>query len=369
MNGVYAPEPSGSLHALPERSDAGDPVDPDPPAGPVPSRVRRRAAWHNALWSVLLYLVTLLCLVTVVFLLPRIMPGDPLSALEDPENGVFFTDEQARQEVLAYYGLDRPLPVQYTEYVTGVVQGDLGWSISRNQPVSTLIGQHLPWTLLLMGLALGLASAVSFVAGVAAAWRRGGLRDRVLVSSLTGLQAVPEYALAVAFLLLFGVVFPVFPLYGARTMFVEYGSWLDATGDVLAHLTLPLAALTLSLLGAKFLLVRNSVLSALGTEYMMLARAKGLPERLLKYRHAGRNALLPFLTSLGIQAAFAVGGSIFVEAVFDYPGMGTLVLDAVEARDYPVLEAVFLTFAATVLTINLLIELLYTRLDPRVGAP
>lgn len=341
---------------------------PDPSAGIRPSTARRRAAWHSTAWSALLYLVTLLCLVTVVFLLPRIMPGDPLSALQDPESGVFFADEQAREAVLAYYGLDRPLPVQYADYVAGAVQGDLGWSITRNQPVSALIAQHLPWTLLLMGSALALASVISFTAGVAAAWWRGGLRDRVLVSSLTGLQSVPEYALAAGFLLLFGVLFPIFPLYGARTMFVEYGSWLDATGDVLAHLALPLAALTLSLLGAKFLLVRNSVLSALGTEYMMLARAKGLPERLLKYRHAGRNALLPFLTVLGIQAAFAVGGSIFVEAVFAYPGMGTLVLEAVEARDYPVLEAVFLTLAATVLTVNLLIELLYARLDPRVGS-
>lgn len=361
----------GVLRDGDDRSRAGAPAPTgsDPATVAARARPRRRlVGWRGTGGSVLLYLFTLLCLVTVVFLLPRTMPGDPLTALEDPGSGLFFADEQAREAVLAYYGLDRPLPVQYADYVTSVARGDLGWSISRNQPVSSLIAQHLPWTLLLMGAALLLSSVVSFLAGMAAAWRRGGLRDRVLVSSLTGAQAVPEYALAAVFLLLFGVAFPIFPLYGARTMFVEYGSWLAAAGDVLSHLALPLAALTISLLGAKFLLVRNSVLSALGAEYMVLARAKGLPERLLKYRHAGRNALLPFLTVLGIHAAFAVGGSIFVEAVFAYPGMGTLVLDAVQARDYPVLEAVFLTLAATVLTANLLIELLYARLDPRVGA-
>jgi peptide/nickel transport system permease protein len=137
---------------------------------------------------------------------------------------------------------------------------------------------------------------------------------------------------------------------------------------VARHLVLPAGALTLSLLGTKFLLVRNTVLSTLGQDYMLLARAKGLPERMVKYRHAGRNALLPFVTVLGIQAGFAVGGSVFVESVFSYPGMGTLILRAVDARDYPVLEASFLTLALLVLVVNFGLDLLYARLDPRVVA-
>ena len=131
---------------------------------------------------------------------------------------------------------------------------------------------------------------------------------------------------------------------------------------------LPASALTLSLLGTKFLFVRNTMMSALGADYMVLARAKGLPDRLLKYRHAGRNALLPFLTVVGIQVGYAVGGAVFVESVFAYPGMGTLILDSVEARDYPVLEATFLVLALVVLAVNLILELVYTRIDPRVGA-
>jgi ABC-type dipeptide/oligopeptide/nickel transport system permease component len=128
---------------------------------------------------------------------------------------------------------------------------------------------------------------------------------------------------------------------------------------------LPVTALTLSLLGSKFLLVRNTVVSSLGEDYLLLARAKGLPERLLKYRHAGRNALLPFLTVVGIQAGFAASGSLFVEAVFAYPGMGTLILKAVEARDYPVLDASFFVSALVVILMNLMVDLLYGRLDPR----
>lgn len=313
------------------------------------------------------YVPTLLLVVTIIFLLPRAMPGDPLGALQDPSSGVFVDDAQTRANLRAYYGLDRPLPTQYAGYLGSLARGDLGWSIARQEPVSSLIGQHLPWTLLLVGVSLTLAAGLSFIAGVAAAWRRGRRSDRTLMTALTALNAVPEYALAVTLLILFGVVVPILPLYGAQTTFAQHGSWLAEIGDVGAHLVLPAAALTLSLMGSKFLLVRNTMVSTLGQDYMVLARAKGLPERMLKYRHAGRNALLPFLTVVGIQAGFAVSGAIFVESVFAYPGMGSLILSAVETRDYPVLEASFLVLASVVLAVNVALEFVYTRVDPRVS--
>jgi peptide/nickel transport system permease protein len=219
-----------------------------------------------------------------------------------------------------------------------------------------------------MFVSLALASAISFVAGLEAAWRRGQRPDRWVLVIITGIRAVPEYVIAALLLIVFAAVIPIFPLYGARTPFASYASPLSEFGDIAYHLVLPVTALTLSLLGSKFLLVRNTVVSSLGEDYLLLARAKGLPERLLKYRHAGRNALLPFLTVVGIQAGFAVGGSVFVEAVFAYPGMGTLILKAVEARDYPVLEASFLVLALIVILINLMVDLLYGRLDPRTEA-
>jgi peptide/nickel transport system permease protein len=339
-----------------------------PLRGPGSEHAPGGRAGGRAATVVALYAVTLLAVVTLVFLLPRAMPGDPLAALDDPASGTYINHAEARERVLAHYGLDRPLHEQYAGFLAGLATGDLGWSIARNAPVRDLVAAHLPWTLLLTGLALALASALSFIAGVTAAWYRGRLPDRAAVVVLTTLRATPEYALAAALLVGFAVLLPVFPLYGARTAFAAHESLGAAVGDVLAHLVLPLTALTLSLIGAKFLLVRNTVLSALGEDYLLLARAKGLPTRLLQYRHAGRNALLPFLTILGVQAGFAVGGAIFVEAVFAYPGMGTLILRAVEARDYPVLEAVFLTLAVTVLVANLLVDLVYRRLDPRVGA-
>ncbi|HVW35144.1 MAG TPA: ABC transporter permease, partial [Acidimicrobiia bacterium] len=309
-----------------------------------------------ALRSVGLYGLTLVAVVVVVFTLPRAMPGDPLSALNDPDNAVYINDAAVRARVEAYYGLDQPLPRQFEHYVGRLAHGDLGFSIERKRPVSTLLRQHLPWTLLLMGVSIGLASLLSFLAGVAATWRRGRWRDRSLLGGMTVAQAIPEYALAAVLLIVFAVVFPIFPLAGARTPFAHYGA-IAGTADVARHLVLPAGALTLSLLGTKFLFVRNTMISALGADYMVLAQAKGLPDRLLKYRHAGRNALLPFLTVIGIQAGYAVGGAVFVESVFAYPGMGSLILEAVEARDYPVLEATFLVLAVVVLAVNLALEL------------
>lgn len=320
-----------------------------------------------ALRSIALYALTMAAVVVVVFALPRAMPGDPLTALEDPDNSLYLSDPVVRDQLRSYYGLDKPLTEQFRSYVGNLGQGDLGFSIARKAPVSGLIRSHLPWTLLLMGVALVLASVLSFMAGVAATWRRGRAGDRWLMVGMTAARAIPEYALAAVLLIVFAVVLPVFPLAGARTPFNEYGA-VAGLIDIGRHLVLPASALTLSLLGTKFLLVRNTMISTLGQDYMVLARAKGLTDRLLKYRHAGRNALLPFLTIVGIQAGFAVGGSVFVESVFAYPGMGTLILRAVEARDYPVLEATFLVLAFVVLAVNLLLELVYARVDPRVGA-
>jgi peptide/nickel transport system permease protein len=336
----------------------------------------RRRYLRAALRSVGLYGLTMIAVVLVVFTLPRAMPGDPLAALDDPDTSVYVGDPAVRDKVRAYYGLDEPLPQQFQHYVGRLARGDLGFSIARKRPVASLLRAHLPWTLLLMGVAIVLASLLSFVAGVAATWRRGRIGDRSLMTGMTVAQAVPEYAMAAVLLIVFAVALPIFPLAGARTPFAGQGTiaGVHLSGrtwtvlDVVHHLVLPAGALTLSLLGTKFLLVRNTMISALGADYMILARAKGLPNRLLKYRHAGRNALLPFLTVVGIQVGYAVGGAVFVESVFAYPGMGSLILQAVEARDYPVLEATFLVLALVVLAVNLLLELVYARVDPRVGA-
>lgn len=328
-----------------------------------------RALRTRALRTLGLYAVTLWAVATLVFFLPRLLPGDPLRAMDDPESSSFVYDDRARAKVAAYYGLDRPLVEQYGSYLRGLSQGDLGWSISQNTPVTDLMRQRLPWTLLLTGSALALSSGLGFLAGMTAAWQRGRPADRILITVLSTARAVPEYAIASGLLILFAVTFPLFPQAGAQTAFAHYGSLWQAVQDVLVHLVLPLAALTLSLLANKFLLVRSSVIATLGEDYMVLARAKGLSPRALKYRHSGRNALLPFVTAVGIQAGFAVGGSLFVETIFAYPGVGSLVEQAVTSRDYTLLQGTFLLLAVVVLLVNLAVELTYHRVDPRVRRP
>jgi peptide/nickel transport system permease protein len=328
-------------------------------------RGRRRAAYAR---TVGLYLLTLWAAITLTFLLPRLLPGDPLRQLDDPDSGTFVYDDQVRDRLAAYYGLDRPLVSQYGSYLSGLARGDFGWSISQNSPVSTLLSKRLPWTLLLTGSALMLSSAVSYFAGLTAAWNRGRFADRSLIAVLSVSRAIPEYAIASALLITFAVTYPVFPQAGAHEAFPTYSSTWDQVSDIAFHLALPLAALTLGLLANKFLLVRNTAIGTLGEDYMVLARAKGLSRRVLKYRHSGRNALLPFITALGIQSAFALGGSVFVETIFAYPGMGTLLERAVFARDYPLLQGYFVVIAVVVLVANLLTELTYAKLDPRVGS-
>jgi peptide/nickel transport system permease protein len=313
------------------------------------------------------YIPAAVFVVTIVFLLPRLMPGDPLAAREDPSSGLYIYDNAARAKYEAYYGLDHPLPSQFAHYLWSIAHGNLGWSITRSESVSSLIEARLPWTLLLLGSAICFSAVLGYLGGIAAAWRRGRLTDRGLVVLTTAVRAVPEYAWAPILLVLFAVVVPIFPFSAAKTPFAHYGSVFAEVADVLRHLVLPAFALSLGMAAGKFLLVRNTSVSVLGQDFMLLARAKGLPDRVLKYRHAGRNVLLPLLTLIGIQFGFAVGGAVFVESTFAYPGMGSLILQAVNDRDYPVLEGCFLTLAATVLLANIAVDLLYARIDPRAA--
>jgi peptide/nickel transport system permease protein len=316
-----------------------------------------------------LYVITLWAVLTFNFLLPRAMPGDPLLAMQDPESSLYVVDEGARARLAAYYGLDRPLMEQYVRYLAGVASGNLGWSIYLNAPVSGLIRQRLPWTLLLALPSLILASVVTVLAGAHSAWVHGSPADQLLLVAFTALRTVPVFFLGVLGILVFSVKLDWLPLSGSTTLFHTWPNVWQQALDILRHWLLPASLLTLEMIGGRYLLMRNSMVTVLGEEYMLVARAKGLPERALKYRHGLRNAILPFVTAFSAQLGFVVAGTIFVETLFSYPGMGRLMYDAVGTRDYPVLEGTFLVSAVTVLTVNLLTELVYGWLDPRVKEP
>ncbi|MDQ3645268.1 MAG: ABC transporter permease [Actinomycetota bacterium] len=313
------------------------------------------------------YAVLVFLLVSLNFALPRALPGQPIAALSDPRSELYVGDDTRRAAVEGYYGLDRPLADQYGQYLAGLVRGDLGTSIRFNRPVTEVIGSRLPWTLLLLGTSLVVATGVGVLGGVHSAWRRGGRADRRLLTFFLAVDNFPVFFLASVAAYLLAVSLGWFPLSGARTPFSESWMPLRQAVDIAHHLVLPAAALTLQLMGFQYLVMRASMVTELGSGHLLLGRAKGLSERVLKYRYAARNALLPSVTVFALQLGFAVTAAIFVETVFAYPGLGSLMVESVGERDYPTMQGCFLVLTVLVVGANLFADIAYRRLDPRVS--
>lgn len=340
---------------------------PGPAPAPAPDHLTGtvRGPWRmRAMRAAGLYTATFLILIVLNFFLPRMLPGDPIDAMQDPGATSFVENDALRQEMEAYYGLDKPLGEQFVSYLGHLARGDLGTSIGYNVPVSSVLWERLPWTLLLITAGFMLSAAVGILGGIHSAWRRGHASDRVLLATLIGVRNLPPFFVGSLLLLVFAVELSWFPLAGAQTPFAHMGP-LDTAGDVLWHLTLPAITLATTLAGAQYLLMRNSMVAELGQDYLLLGRAKGLSERHLKYHYAARNALLPVITQMALQISLAITGTVFVETVFAYPGMGRLIFDAIGFRDYPVLAGCFLVLTLAVLIVNLILDFVYIRLDPR----
>jgi peptide/nickel transport system permease protein len=297
---------------------------------------------------------------TLTFLLIHLAPGDPIVAL----SGEFSTAEYQRQ-MEAYYGLDRSLPEQYLRYMASLLVGDLGTSFYFKQPVLWVILERLPATLLLVVPALILSSGVGVWLGAVTAQKRNSALDLGIIVTILGSYAIPVFWLAQILLLLLAVQLDWFPVQGMRDVRAGYSGprlWLD----VAHHLTLPLLTLTLQQLAMIFLLTRAGVANELRQDYVRTARAKGLPSRLVLSRHALRNALLPVATVIGGRIAFLIAGAVLTETVFAWPGLGRLILTASLNRDYPMILGLFLFISLAVLLANLLTDLIYAILDPRI---
>ena len=307
-------------------------------------------------------------LVTLNFALPRALPGRPIASLSDPRSSTYVSERSTRAEVNAYYGHGRPLHSQFGEYLGRLVRGDLGTSIQYGAPVARVIGERLPWTLLLTGSALVLATLIGMLAGVQSGWRRGRRSGTALLATFVAVDSFPVFFVASAAAYVLAVSVGSFPLSGARTPFS--GSWgpLRQALDIAHHLVLPAAVLALQFVTYQFLVTRASVVGELESDHLELGRVKGLGERTLKYRYAARNALAPSVTVVGLQLGFAVTAAIFVESVFAYPGIGRLMFEAVAERDYPVMQGCFLVLTVLVVGGNVLVDLVVRRLDPRVAA-
>ena len=313
------------------------------------------------------YATTIFVLITLNFAVPRAMPGDPIEAQLSVGSPTYVYDEQARAELAEHYGLDRPLMVQYADYLGGLATGDLGVSIVSRRPVAAVVAEHLPWTLLLMATGATMATVIGVVVGIHSGWRRGRPLDSGLFGFFVVVENVPVYVVATLAVLVLAGGLGWFPLAGAETPFSSYGP-LERVSDVARHIALPASVLALNLAPFQYLLARAGMVGELGSDYLVGGRAKGLAERRLKYRYAARNAMLPVVANTAVTLSAAVTAMVFVERVFAYPGLGSLLVGAIGSRDYPVLQACFLVLALMVVTLNLLADVVSRHLDPRTAA-
>lgn len=312
------------------------------------------------------YLLLGVTVVVLNFALPRLLPGDPLAVNANGLGAAASTLTLAQQTRLrAYYHLDQPPAAQFVTYLGDLTRGDLSASISQGTPVRQLIGERLPWTLALVLTAILVAGLGGVLLGLLAAWH-GGRTDWIVVTLCSGLTALPEFLVAMALLLALSVGLGWFPLQGGRSAFGAGG--VPSPVDVVWHLAMPALTLVLVTAAAFVLVVRGAVQAVLTEPYLVTARAKGLTEGRIAFRHAVPNALLPVLTLFGLRLGQVLGGAIVVERVFSVPGLGLLAFQAISTRDYPVLQAVFLLGSLGVLAANLALDLLYIRLEPRRGA-
>lgn len=313
------------------------------------------------------YALVVVVLLTLNFALPRALPGQPIETLSDPRSASFVHDAAARASLQRYYGLDRPLLTQYGDYMAGVATGDLGTSIRYHRPVTSMLGDRMGWTLLLVATGLGVATIVGMLAGVHSGWRRGRRADRRLLAGIIALDNVPSFFLASVAAYVFAVQLGWFPLSGARTPFSDSGL-LSEVADVAHHLVLPASVFALQFVAFQYLVMRASMVGELGSDHLLLGRVKGLSERVLKYRYAARNALAPSVTVAALQLPLAITATIFIETVFAYPGIGRLMFEAIGDRDYPLMQGCFLVLSVAVVGANLVADLLVRRLDPRTAA-
>ncbi len=311
------------------------------------------------------YGVVVVVAVTLNFLLPRLMPGNPLVLIAGVDVGLL-TPEQ-RAEIVARVGLDAPLWMQYLRYWGDIFTGDFGYSYRSSKPIVEMIWTRLPWTLLITGLSLIVAAVVGVILGAFSAWRRGTKSDLGLLSSMISIESLPPFWLGMLLISLLAVQWRLLPSFGAVTPAADLVGWAYAW-DIISHAILPVVTLSILATPGVYMMMRYSMLETLGEDYIRTARAKGAGEARVLFGHVARNAIAPVVTVLAIRLGFAFGGTVIIETVFSYPGLGRLVFEAVSGRDYPVMQAAFLVFTGAVLIANLVADLLYPVIDPRTRA-
>jgi len=322
-------------------------------------------------WKIGFYVIALWAALTLNFFIPRWMPGDPVDILiaKLAQHGP--VAPATRRSIEALLGTDssQPLWQQYAQYLHNLATGNLGVSVTFfPSSVGQIIAQTLPWTIGLIGLATVISFVLGIGLGTAAGWKRGSWIDN-LIPVTTMLQSVPYFWLALILLFVLGSTFSLFPLNGGYDVYGTTPGWNSGfIGSVAYYGALPALTIVLSSVGGWMLGMRNMMVSTLSEDYMVTAEAKGLRPLRIMRRYASRNAVLPSISGFAISLGFVVAGSIVTEAVFSYPGIGSALLQAVTSNDYALMQGIFLIITVSVLAANLLVDLLYTVIDPRTRA-
>ena len=317
------------------------------------------------------FVLTLWAALTINFFIPHLMPGSPLQALRDRTHNKL--SPQALQELLASFGFkpNQNIFEQYLDYLRDMLTGHWGVSIGQTlgTPVSTIVSQALPWTLGMVGVATVLAFIFGSLVGTVAAWRRGSRLDAILPSVFVVTSALPYFWVALLLILMFSVW-----TNGLLPSDFNYDSSLqpdwspEFIGNVLQHAVLPAATIVITAVGGWVLTMRNNMITTLAEDYVRMGRAKGLSDRRIMFNYAARNALLPNLSGFAMSLGFVISGAILVEYVFNYPGLGYLLYNAVQNNDYPLMQVLFMLFTVAVLVAVLVCDFAIAWLDPRSRA-
>jgi peptide/nickel transport system permease protein len=308
--------------------------------------------------------------VTLDFFIPRLAPGDPIAALVGKMSTKGYVTPAMQQSLAAMFGFDTkdPLWIQYFKYLWDLLHGNLGNSIQYfPTPVAQIIGQDIGWSIMLGGVAVVISFFLGCLIGIIMAWKRGSWFDTLLSPAINFLSAIPYFWLALLSLFIFSYTLNWFPLAGGYdSANVDPGWTFDFIGSVIQYAFLPALTLVVSSLAGWMLTMRNSMITTISEDYVLMGRAKGLSEWRVMLMYAARNAVLPNITGFAIAIGAIVGGQLLTEMVFSYPGIGYALLQAVNEQDYAVVQSIFLIITLAVLGANFLADVLYAFLDPRV---
>ncbi len=311
----------------------------------------------------LLYaLITILAVLVFNYILFRVLPGNPLAMMmRNPR-----ATEEVIEGIRRFYGLDQEWYVQFFTYFRNLFKGNLGISFVFKAPVSQVIAARILPTLLLVGIAELIAIAVGIGIGIIAAWKRGSKLDVGTLGFSLVTYSVPTFWLGMIMLVIFCVGLRLFPTSGMFTPGKSFATTAAMLHDLLRHAVLPILTMSLVLIGEYALTMRNTLIDVLSEDYIVTARAKGFRERYVLFKHALPNGLLPMITIVAINIGFVVAGAIQIETIFSWPGLGRLMYEALNARDYPLLQGIFLLVTVSVVLANLLADITYSYIDPRV---